>query len=86
MNDWKNLVRRKFDYTANLCNYQVKLTRDFELLLDYNFVTPKVLKKTFDETYPDFKHTNIICSIIHETCYEFDNLNSKLTKFINKIN
>lgn len=86
MNNWKNLVRRKYDYTANLCNYHVKLTRDFELLLDYNFVTPDKLKKTFDETYPDFKHTNILCSIVNETCYEFDTLNSKLTKFINKIN
>lgn len=86
MSDWKNLVRRKFDYTARLCNYDVKLTRDFELLIDYNFVKPDILKKTFENTYPDFRHTNVLCSIVHETCREFDLLNDKLTKFVNKLN
>ena len=54
MNEWKNLVRRKFDYKIDIGNYSLGINRDFNLVIDEDTVNYKVLNKTLQEMYPEW--------------------------------
>lgn len=79
----QNLIRRKYDYVAKLFHYNVNLNRDCKLILEYDYINPEVFRLVMDKEYPEFAHTNSISSIIGKTKYEFDELNKRLTSFVN---
>lgn len=85
MNEWKNLVRRKFDYKIDIGNYSLGINRDFNLVVDEDTVNYKVLNKTLQEMYPEFRQSNVIVSVARETKYQFEELSDRMTQFINKI-
>jgi hypothetical protein len=83
MNPNRNQKRRKFDYVANLLEYSLNLNRDTHIQIDYTFVKPKDFKFIMDEKFPDFQYTNNLCSLIDYSVYEIDELNKKITRFVN---
>jgi hypothetical protein len=86
MNPNRNQKRRKFDYVANLLEYSLNLNRDTHIQIDYTFVKPKDFKFIMDEKFPDFQYTNNLCSLIDYSVYEIDELNKKITRFVNGLN
>ena len=83
MNPDKNKKQRKFDYVANLLNYSVNLNRDSDIQLDYNFIQPQQFKFIMDREFPEYQYTNNLCSLINYSRHEMDELNKKLTRFVN---
>ncbi len=81
-----NLKRRKFDYVANLLEYSLNLNRDSCIQIDYTFTKSKDFKFIMDDKFPDFQYTNNLCSLIDYTVYEMDELNKKITRFVNGLN
>lgn len=79
----QNLIRRKYDYVAKLFTYNVNLNRDCKLVLEYDYINPEVFKSVMNSEYPEFAHTYTLASFIGKTKYEFDEINKKLTKFVN---
>jgi len=86
MNPNRNQKRRKFDYVANLLEYSLNLNRDTHIQIDYTFTKPKDFKFIMDEKFPDFQYTNNLCSLIDYSVYEIDELNKRLTRFLNGLN
>lgn len=85
MSEWKNLVRRKFDYKIDIGTYTLGINRDFNLVIDEDTVNYKALQGTLQKVYPDFKQSNIIVSVARETKYQFEELSDRMTHFINRI-
>ena len=85
MNEWKNLVRRKFDYKIDIGTYSLGINRDFNLVINEDTVNYKVLNKTLQEMYPEFRQSNVIVSVARETKYQFEDLSDIMTQFVNKI-
>lgn len=86
MTDWKNLVRRKYDYTIDIGFYSLGINRDFELVINEETINSKLLYKHLKEVYPDFKHSNILIGLANETKFKFTELSDNIQKFINKMN
>ena len=86
MNPNRNQKRRKFDYVANLLEYSLNLNRDTHIQIDYTFTKSKDFKFIMDEKFPDFQYTNNLCSLIDYSVYEIDELNKRLTRFLNGLN
>jgi hypothetical protein len=86
MNSDKNKKQRKFDYVANLLNYSINLNRDSDIQLDYTFTKPKQFQLIMDREFPNFQYTNNLCSLIDYSVYEMDELNKKITRFVNGLN
>jgi len=85
MNEWKNLVRRKFDYKIDIGTYALGINRDFDLVINENTVNYSVLQKTLEKVYPEFRHSNVLVSVARETKFQFEEMSDKMTKFINRI-
>ena len=83
MNLDKNKKQRKFDYVANLLNYSINLNRDSDIQLDYNFIQPQQFKRIMDREFPEYQYTNNLCSLINYSRHEVDELNKKMTRFVN---
>ena len=75
-----------FDYVANLLNYSINLNRDSDIQLDYTFTKPKQFQLIMDREFPNFQYTNNLCSLIDYSVYEMDELNKKITRFVNGLN
>tara|TARA_E500000318_G_scaffold810_2_gene1111 strand:- start:654 stop:821 length:168 start_codon:yes stop_codon:yes gene_type:complete len=54
-------------------------------VIDEDTVNYKVLNKTLQEMYPEFRQSNVIVSVARETKYQFEELSDRMTQFINKI-
>ena len=83
MNLDKNKKQRKFEYDKNLLNYSVNLNRDSDIQLDYNFIQPQQFKLIMDREFQEYQYTNNLCSLIDYSRYEADELNKKMTRFVN---
>jgi len=86
MKDWKNLIRRKYDFKIDIGFYALGINRDFELIIDEETVNAKVLYKHLKEAYPDFQHSNILIGLANETKFKFEELSEDMTKFVNSLN
>jgi hypothetical protein len=86
MNRDKNKKQRKFDYVANILEYSLNLNRDSDIQIDYTFTKSKDFKSVMDKKFPEFQYTDNLCSLIDYTVYEIDELNKRLTRFVNGLN
>jgi len=86
MKDWKNLIRRKYDFKIDIGFYSLGVNRDFELVIDEQTVNSKLLYKHLKEDYPDFQHSNILVGLANETKFKFEELSEDMQKFINRLN
>ena len=86
MTNWKNLVRRKFDYKIDVGFYSLGINRDFELVINEDTVNHKILQEKMNELYPDFRQANVLVALARETKFQFEDMSDRLTRFINKVN